>query len=51
MKNRMIVVAHSLLLIALLAAPSFAADPDEALKKADCKLAAHPNLYSLLKPS
>ena len=33
MKNRMIVVAHSLLVMALLAAPSFAADPDEALKK------------------
>ena len=33
MKKRMIVVAHSLLVMALLAAPSFAADPDEALKK------------------
>jgi len=33
MKNRMIVATHSLLVMALLAAPSFAADPDEALKK------------------
>ena len=33
MKNCMIVVTQSLLLIGCLAAPSFAADPDEALKK------------------
>ena len=33
MKNRMIVVAQSLLLVGCLVAPSFAADPDEALRK------------------
>ena len=33
MKNRMIVVPHSLLLMTCLASAAFAADPDAALKK------------------